>query len=168
MEQIGHASALEETKQITPDQTLQSCITIAQKYCKNEKWLATTIDYFSQVPANLIGTVATPFKALHRGDFFLFSMSALEFGEDLFVKLAQVWFALISSLLVMDDVEDLHSDKRNNEVNSLLESGLNKEGIERIEELMKHNFSIISAVNYLMAKKLDNEFSRFRQKLTLN
>ena len=72
MEQVGHISALEETKQITSDEAIAKCREVALQNCKNEKWLTVVTAYFNQAADNLLSPLATPYKALHRGDMFLF------------------------------------------------------------------------------------------------
>ncbi len=123
LEQTGHISALEETKQISNTEAIQQCIALARESCKNESWLNSVIDYFRGTADNLFISIATPFKALHRGDVFLFSLSALDYPEELFEKIAKYWFALISTLLLLDDAEDIEDDRVNNEENAFLESG---------------------------------------------
>jgi hypothetical protein len=164
LEQTGHISALEETKQINKAEAIEQCIALAKENCKNEKWLHTVTDYFKGNIDHTFARIATPFKALHRGDVFLFSLSALEFPEELFEKIAQLWFALISTLLLLDDAEDIDEDRKNNEENAFLESGLDKEGIERVKKLLSHNLKILSSINSIMALKIDKQFKELIEK----
>jgi hypothetical protein len=164
LEQTGHIGALEETKQISKAQAIENCTAVARENCRNEDWLNHVIDYFNGTPDNLFMGIATPFKALHRGDVFLFSLSALDFPNELFQKIAQYWFALISTLLLLDDAEDIDDDKANNEENAFLESGLDKEGIERVKQLVAHNLRMIASINSMMSMKLDNQFKELIKK----
>jgi hypothetical protein len=164
LEQIGHISAMEEIKQISKADAIEQCTALAKENCRNESWLNTVVNYFNGSPENLFVSIATPFKALHRGDVFLFSLSALDFPEALFEKVAQQWFALISTLLLLDDAEDINDDKANNEENAFLESGLDKHGIEQVKQLVAHNLRTISAINSIMAKKLDAKFKELSEK----
>jgi hypothetical protein len=165
MEEIGHISALEETKQISREAAIESCIAIAKEHCRSENWLTAVEDYFRCKPGNLLGSIVAPFKALHRGDVFLFSLSALSISDHLFHAIGRHCFALISSLLLLDDVEDLENDRKNNEENALLESGIDKKGIERVEELMRYNVAVISSKNSLMGKKLEQQFYELIEKI---
>ena len=158
MEAIGHITALEETKQITTKEAVSRCVELAKAASKNEQWLNTVIDYFNEAPGNLIGTMTTPYKALHRGDIFLFSLAALEFPQDMFARITQLWFALISLLLLIDDADDITEDKKNNEDNAFLESGLDKEGIEGIKEFVRSKLRILKEINKPMAVKIDMSF----------
>jgi hypothetical protein len=155
MEQIGNVSALEETKQISEEQGLFQCREIAMRNCNNEKWLKIVTDYFHHAPENMLVHLTTPYKALHRGDVFLFSLAALNFGEALYEKVAEYWFALISTLLLLDDAEDIEIDKKNGDENAFLESGLNSESIEKIKELVGKNLRLIGSINPVMANKID-------------
>lgn len=164
LEQTGHISALEETKQINNAEALEQCIALAKEQCKNEKWLTAVVNYFRGTADNIFTRLTTPFKALHRGDVFLFSLSALEFPEEMFEKIAQLWFSLISTLLLLDDAEDIDEDRANNEENAFLESGLDKEGIEHVKKLLSHNLKVLSSINSIMAKKLDKQFVELIEK----
>lgn len=109
-------------------------------------------------------TVSTPFKALHRGDAFLFSLCALNFDDSLQQKLVQYWFALISTLLLLDDGEDMEVDQASGDENAFLESGLSKEGIEKVTAMVKQNLQLISGINKIMAIKLDQKFKALTER----
>jgi hypothetical protein len=120
MEDVGHVSALEETNEITEKEAIIKCTELAVN-CSNQTWLRNVLSYFSGNKDNAFDRLTTPFKALHRGDFFLFSLGALQFEEKLFPMVARVWFALISTLLLLDDAEDISSDKDAGERNAFIE-----------------------------------------------
>ncbi len=82
----------------------------------------------------------------------------------MFQKITQYWFALISTLLLLDDAEDIDDDRANNEENAFLESGLDKEGIERVKQLVAHNLRMIASINSMMSMKLDNQFKELIKK----
>lgn len=158
MEQIGHITALEETKQISAKEAVERCIALSKVACKNEAWFITVVDYYNEVPGNLIGSMTTPYKALHRGDIFLFSLSVLEFSHHLFEHIIELWFALISLLLLIDDADDITDDKKNNEDNAFLEAGLDKKGIEEIKQFVRDKLRILKSINKPMAVKIDKSF----------
>ena len=157
-EQVGHITALEETKQITAKEAVDKCMSLAKAHCKNEAWLNTVVDYFNEVPGNLIGTMTTPYKALHRADIFLFALAMIEFPVDLFARITELWFALISLLLLIDDADDITEDRKNNEDNAFLESGLDKEAVERIKDFVRSKLRILKEINKPMAVKIDMSF----------
>lgn len=163
MEQTGHISALEETKRITDKEAIQKCEEIIKNNSKNELWLKNVTNYFSGKTDNLINALATPFKSLHRGDVFLFSLCSLQFPQSLFVQVTQQWFALISTLLLLDDAEDIESDKKTGDENAFLESGLTAAGINRITLLIEQNIKKIDSVNVTMAVELERQFKEHGQ-----
>lgn len=158
MERIGHISALEETQQISTAEAIEKCAELVRADCKNKDWLNDLLDYFSKAKDNFFNHLATPYKALHRGDVFLFSIAVLQFSNDLQERIAEQWFALISTLLLLDDAEDLENDIETGDENAFAESGVNKEGIKQIEKLLQHNFDKISTLNPTMALQLDRQY----------
>lgn len=157
MEDLGHISALEETKQITKDEAIITCTALIKTTCSNTVWFNNVLEYFDGNKENSFKKLATPFTSLHRGDIFLFSLSTLNFPPHLSEKIAATWFALISTLLLLDDADDVQSDKESGDENAFLESGMTAEGIERIAELVKSNLVKITAINETMAAELQRQ-----------
>lgn len=155
MEKIGHINALEETKQITAKEATGQYAELASLNGKNPLWLFEVSKYFEGISSSEIGKLATPFKALHRGDAFLFSIAALSFPLTLMVPIAEVWFALISTLLLLDDADDLLSDKKTGEENAFIESGLTAAGFSTLQQMVQHNLTIIGGLNKTMAAELN-------------
>jgi hypothetical protein len=164
MEKVGHTSAEEELKQISHQQALEKYIAIVGDNYKNETYYNNLIDFMKGGQDNFFAQVSTPFKALHRGDAFLFSLCALDIDECIQQKVAQYWFALISTLLLLDDAEDMEVDKSSGDENAFLETELTKEGIEKIKTLVKDNLQTITNINRIMAIKLDQMFIALTQK----
>lgn len=157
MEAIGHISALEETKKITQREAVEQCHELAAKVCLDPEYLTSLGAYFNNDPGNLFQEFTTGFNALHRGDLFLYSICALSVKPGYYQHLVRVWFALISSLLLQDDAEDIDADKKNNDENAFLESGLDSAGMDKITLLVKNNLQYISTLNKTMAAKLDKQ-----------
>lgn len=124
MEGVGHISALEEIKQISGQEAIRKCEELVKSVSINAAWLNNVSEYFEGKKDNIFNRLATPFKSLHRGDVFLFSLSTLNFSPSLFEKIAEQLFAIISSLLLLDDAEDIESDKETGDENAYIESGL--------------------------------------------
>ena len=164
MEQFGHISAKEELKHITHEQALEKCFALVEGNCKNETYFNNLLDFMKGGHNNFFAQVSTPFKALHRGDAFLFSLCALDIDESIQQEVVQYWFALISTLLLLDDAEDMEIDKSSGDENAFLESNLTKEGIEKIKALVKQNLQIITGINRIMAIKLDQMFVALSEK----
>ena len=154
MEAIGHISALEETKQITQEEAIKQSLQLILTDNKNENWVFCINQYFEKLPTSSLRKQSTPFNALHRGDLFLFSIAALHFPETLTNNIAEGWFALISTLLLLDDGDDLPNDLKSGEENAIIESGMNIDGWNRIQDLVKRNLTTIEKYNKTMAKQL--------------
>ena len=165
MEQVGHISALEEIRQISNEEAIRECSALVKDTCKTKEWHNHVSDYFSDVPGNIFSGLATPFKALHRGDVFLFSVCTLSFSSTLIKKIAEQWFALISTLLMLDDAEDIETDKETGDENAFLESGLHAEGLRRIVALADKNFNTIASLNRSMSRELSKQFKEIIENL---
>ena len=164
MEAVGHISALEETKQIDKGTALAQCFALANYQCKTAFYKQALEQYFSANPVNPIGLYRTPYNALHRGDAFLFALCALAFEQDKLPLLVQHWFALISSLLLLDDAEDIEIDQSAGDENAFLESGLSAAGLAGIKALVTKNLQHIDRINKPMAITLDKKFKTLASK----
>lgn len=154
MEHIGHISVLEEIQKISMPQAIEKCAALVKEISANDLWLSSVVNYFKGIEDNLFTKLTTPFKSLHRGDMFLFSLSVLSFSATLFKKIAELWFALISLALLVDDSLDIGSDLETGGENAYIESGLNARGLKRINELVNHSVETIASVNPVMADEL--------------
>jgi hypothetical protein len=164
MEKIGHISAEEELKIISKEEALSKYIDLVKDSYKSETYYNNLVDFMKGGTNNSFFKLATPFKALHRGDAFLFSICALEFDESLQEKIIESWFALISTLLLLDDAEDMEIDKSSGDENAFVESGLTKEGVEEVIEMVKKNLQYLTTLNRSMAMKLDNSYKALLKK----
>ncbi len=161
MEQVGHISALEETRQLSKEKAINTCAELVKDICTNKDWANHLADYLHSKKANFFDALSAPFKALQRGDLFLFSICALQFSPQLFEKIAEQWFALISTLLLLDDAEDIKADKKTGDENAFLESGLTAEGYRKIEELVSKSLKTTSKLNPAMALQLKAQYNEF-------
>jgi hypothetical protein len=157
MEAIGNISALEESKKIDHSEAVREAKKLALASNANGQVAEMVSDYFTSSNESPIANQTTPFKALHRGDLFLFSICALDIPASLMDKIVQHWFALISTLLLLDDAEDIEMDAHNKDDNAFLEAGLTKEGIEKIQALVRSNLQLLSALNKPLALRLDQQ-----------
>lgn len=155
MEKIGHISAKEELKQITKNEALIEYNNLVKYHYQNNSFYCNIVDFMEGGDNNPFTLASTPFKALHRGDAFLFSLCALRFDQILAKSLVENWFALISTLLLLDDAEDVDIDKSNGDENAFLESSQIKMGSATMQIMIKNNLQRISKLNKVMAKKLD-------------
>ena len=96
------------------------------------------------VPSIQIGT---PFPSLNRADTYLLSLAGIPFGADTGRKVAAAWTALMSYLLVQDDLLDLKEDLERGQENAFIDAGLDAEGMERVVSLVDAGLSLLSEVN---------------------
>ncbi len=131
---------------------------------ENNAFYAHLLEYMHGVSDNLFQKSATPFKALHRGDAFLFSLCALSFNEELELPIVKLWFALITTLLLLDDAEDIEIDKINNDENAFIESGLSKQGLQEITLMIANNLQLLRQYNRPLSIKLERSFQTILSK----
>ncbi len=167
MEQIGHISALEETKQISAEEAIKKCSELVKDTCTNKDWYKNVSDYLNGKDADFFTGLAVPFKALQRGDLFLFALCALQFSKELYEKIAAQWFALISTLLLLDDAEDIQADKETGDENAFLESGMTAQGFKKITDLVNDNLQKLSILNPAMSLQLKKQYTDYIEKSKL-
>lgn len=158
MEKIGNISAQEELKMISSDEAVAKYVELVGNKCKNTSFYNNLVDFMKGGTSNTFINIPTPFKALHRGDAFLFSLCALNFDDTIQEKIVEHWFALISTLLLLDDAEDIEIDKSSGDENAFLETGFTTDGLDKLKEMVKKNLQMISALNRPMALKLDQKY----------
>ena len=96
---------------------------------------------------------------MHRGDIFLFAFCALEFHDQLMKEIAEQWFALITTLLLMDDAEDIERDIRNGDENAFLESGLTEAGNAKFRRIgNERDLQQLQHINQAMAMQLKEQY----------
>lgn len=163
MEAIGHISAKEESNQVTHAEAVEECISLVKDNHVNESYYQALVDYMRGGSNNFIASMATPFKALHRGDMFLFSACVLDFDDEQARKIIEYWFALISSFLLLDDADDLEIDRQSGDENAFLESGLDKAGIEKIKGMLSSNLNVLKQLNPSLALTIDKQFIKMAE-----
>lgn len=160
MEKIGHISALEEINKITKEEAIEQSFLLIETKPTNQKWVHFIKQYFQKKPESELLKKASNFQALHRGDLFLFSIATLFFNDDLRINIGELWFALITTLLLLDDGDDIQSDIKSGEENAIIESGMNKEGWNNLYNLVKRNVTTIELYNKSMANELLKSYEK--------
>lgn len=155
LENIGHYSAEQEFNIINTSEAISKCEDLVSFY--DAGFVNDLRNYFSG-KQNYISDLSTPFKALHRGDLFLYSLAVLQVDVNKRTELIRIWFSLISTLLLLDDAEDVESDKKANDENAFLESGADKTGFERIKSLLSANLDHLAILNKSLANALHKKF----------
>ncbi len=160
MEAIGHIIGQHEFKELNDQEAFDALIQLATDKHINKQYYLHITDYFKGGTNNPFVALRSPFKALHRGDAFLLSFCVLEFDEAKSIELVKFWFALITTLLALDDAEDINIDEKSGDENAFLEAGLNKEGIEKIKTMIGDNLKLIGSINRTMASGVDGRVKK--------
>jgi hypothetical protein len=153
IENICHYAAQQEFGVISKEEGIQQCEQLVADCTKDIFLLQSLHEYFTGKNGFIV-ELATPFSALHRGDLFLFALCVLPINTKKQRQLVQTWFALISTLLLLDDAEDYIDDKEKGEENAFIESGSSQEGFDRIRDMLSKNLDHISAINSSLANAL--------------
>ena len=158
MEGIGHISAMEETSAISRNMAIEKSEGLVKERCANPLWLSIVQDYFKSGENDLLKRKAMPFKSLHRGDAFLYSLVTIDFPKNYFENIAEQWFSLIGVLLLLDDADDIDIDKTAGEENAFLEKGLNAKSLVQIAAIVQHGLEKISTLNPIMSRTLERQY----------
>jgi len=162
LENIGHITALEEVQRITHAEAIDQCISLTATHHRNQAQYNTIVQFMKGEPSSIVNT--NPYKALHRGDIFLFTLCALDIDDDTFQKAIHYWFALIGLLLILDDADDIETDQQTGDENTFIESGMDVTGIQAISDLVITHLRTIHSINKSMATTLDKKFIRLSEK----
>ncbi|MCC6634125.1 MAG: hypothetical protein IT251_01330 [Chitinophagaceae bacterium] len=163
LEEVGHIAALEETNSITKQKAIELCINLTQAKAKNKYFYDALEKYMTGDNNSFINELLLPYKALHRGDIFLFSVAILDFDNEVAHKIIQYWFVIIGSFLLLDDASDIEADKQNNHENAFLECGLDAKGITEIKLFLGSLLTTIKTFNKPLARAIDNQFVKMAE-----
>lgn len=155
MEKIMHSIAKQEFEKLSMQQHIEECIAITKPVCKNPVLLNELIAYFDGKNIQNGISFGTPLKALNRVDSYLFTLCYFDFDNDLKKKLVDAWHACMTFYLITDDLDDIQKDFEENEDNSIIEAGLNKEGAQLIHNYMKQSYDVMNEVNPVFANRMD-------------
>lgn len=126
---------------------IRNCLGKAEGSSKNPSFLndlRLCLGGGEGVPSMHIGT---PFPSLNRADSYLLSLAVIPFGADTARKVADAWTALMSYLLVQDDLLDLREDLERGQENAFIDAGLDTDGMQSVLSLVDAGLSLLSEVN---------------------
>lgn len=161
-EQILHSAAMQEHEMISFEEHMHNCKTLLQNKAVNASLFNDLLQYFSNrsVPYQYLGTFST---ALNRGDTYLFALCSLDIPDCLTQKLVEMWYILIPSFLLMDDVMDLEEDKRRGEENSIFDFGVGSTGVCKAIAYLKDQFNKLKELNPLLGAYFERSLHRKQQ-----
>ena len=161
-EQILHSAAMLEYEMISFEEHVYNCKNLLENKVVNVNLFADLLQYFSNraVPYHYLGTFSI---ALNRGDTYLFSLCSLGVPDCLAQKLVEIWYILIPSFLLMDDVMDLEEDKRRGEENSILDFGTGSTGVREAIAYLSDKFDQLKGLNPLLGAYFERSLQRKQQ-----
>jgi hypothetical protein len=154
-EDILNSAGKLEFNLCTYKEHIEECIDLARAKCNNTEFLNDLIYYFNGEKEKATVELGTPFKSLNRADTYLFSLCYFSFNREQKEKLAESWKALMTYYLIMDDLDDIKEDIKNQEENALIDAGLNEKGAEIIESMYEESYKVLLKVNPVLANRMD-------------
>ncbi|MEY3187177.1 MAG: hypothetical protein RL675_1003, partial [Bacteroidota bacterium] len=159
---ILHHAARYEHGQINWLAQVSEILAQAETHVKQQTFFSQLQAYLLQpVPLQLAGSnLGTPFPSLNRADCFLVSLSAIK-GSNFNLQLAVAgWYALMTYLLVLDDLSDIREDIRNSEENVLIDVHKNNGRKQTIEFMLQQSKEVMQVINPVMANRIDHRMSQ--------
>lgn len=160
-EGILHSAALLEHQQIDWPSHVNASLGIVEPHVKQGELFAELKDYLlSNKPVKKESTrLGTPFPSLNRADSYLLSLACIPKNGFMVQKAIDGWYAMITYFLLMDDLADIREDLINGEENAIVDAGMNKQGIQKIEEMMEEGIVKLNAVNPVLANRIEHKKS---------
>jgi hypothetical protein len=112
----------------------------------NQPLLDDLLQYFNGGPTQHYA-LGTPVSALNRADAFLFTFTDLAADEATTKKLIENWYHVAVTVLMLDDLVDLDSDRQNKEENAVLELGDNNHALKICEDLLEKHLAELRNIN---------------------
>jgi hypothetical protein len=155
MEQIMHYALMTEYQQISFSTQLEEISKLLAGRIKNHDFYNQLLDYLGQPVLKPNGNLGMLVPALNRADVFLFILCDLPLEAEDIKKAVQLWYALHTTYLLMDDIYDYELDKQNLEDNAIIELGDGKEGTAKAFEILHSNSGLLQVVNPVLAGFFD-------------
>ena len=158
-ENILHSAALHEYELIGFDEHLNNCRELLANKVVNLNLYTDLLQYFGNdsLPYNYLGTFS---KALNRGDTYLFALCSLNIPLHLTHKIVELWYILVPSFLLMDDIMDLEKDRIKNEENSINDFGSKERGVSNAISFLADRFAKLKGVNGKLGAYFEGSLQR--------
>ena len=160
-ESILHSAALLEHQQIDWSTHVHQCLQVVMQHVQDISLFEELQKYLlNHKPIKTEGSrLGTDFPSLNRADSYLLSLSCIPGNSFDVQKALDGWYAMITYFLLMDDLADIREDLINGEENAILEAGLNKQGVQRIEKMMEDAINQLNAINPILANRIEHKKS---------
>jgi len=147
-----------ESKMITYQDFIGGCEILFEPAVMNR-------DFFDDLLVHLNGDrprryrLGSPVRALNRADAFFFTLCDVPINDELIERIIQAWSYVKANALILDDINDLESDRAGGEENAILELGDNDAAIQKIRDLFSDNVKSLEKTNSQLARYLERGFS---------
>lgn len=160
-ESILHSAALLEHQQIDWSLHIQECIYAVAPHVTRVNLFEELKQYLlAQKPVKTTASrLGTDFPSLNRADSYLLSLACITdeaFDEQ---KALDGWYAMITYFLLMDDLADIRDDLLSGEENAIVDAGLNKDGISKIESMMNAGIDKLNTINPVLSNRIEHKKS---------
>jgi hypothetical protein len=106
-------------------------------------------------------------KALNRADAFFFTLSDIAIEEELLKRIIKTWSYVKVNALILDDINDLESDRINGEENSIIELGGNEAAVATIQSIFYENVKLLAGINNKLAQYFETSMVRLLKRSLL-
>lgn len=133
---------------------LQSCLNLC--YQKQAHWFYSKLEAYLKNGFLKNENLGTCYQSLNRCDAFLLAICFTTADAIVVNKFLDYWYSFIGCILILDDLADLESDLKDNDLNIFIELGNTKEGDESVKDFYRKNARSMLPVN----KSLYDFFSK--------
>jgi hypothetical protein len=143
-----------ELKELSLPQFIKECSNLLHQQIRQKHLAEDLIGLFTGNTPRYF-QFETIHKALARSDFFLFTLVDLAISDEWVHQFLPYWYALARPILLLDDFKDLAEDRRNNDENTIIELGNNREGVLAAHQLGLQDTALLAQKNRKLAKHLE-------------
>ncbi len=168
MEQLMHFAILQERNEITKPEELTQIRAMLEGRVQNTEYYHLLNRYLDQSTLDPIGPFGLAFPSLNRADVFLYILCDLPLTEAQWPQAITYWYALHPSYLIIDDIRDYETDRKNGDENVIVDFGGGAQGMEKTYELFRENCNTLREINPLLADFLLGYEERLRENIPIN
>ena len=158
-----------EAKLITYEDFIGGCKTVFEPTVVNQGFFHNLLLYLKGGHTAHY-QLGSPVQALNRADAFFFTLCDTPMDDEVLKRIVKAWSYIKVNALILDDINDLESDRLEGEENSIIELGDDEAAIGRLQAMFNENVKSLAAINAKLAHYLEMGFAqllrRFESKET--
>jgi hypothetical protein len=156
-EEIAHSSGKMEFNGMSFKEHVKESAGIMEPFNRNPELMEDIKKYFGvENKGSGKYRLGSGLDALNRADTFLFSLCYFETTDEVLKQLLELWYAIITFYLIIDDITDYAGDiEKENEENVFKEKGMTKETIMAINELFKKDAVVVKPYNAILSVQME-------------